>query len=169
MLSTQFTHHLSLEVSCPACPETYAVPLDAIEQSQRFVDEYGPCSGIVSYECPTPYLASLAPRAAIARLHEAVRAFEEELRGSGARAVWADGQPDTPENGPRLGSIMKALLASPGAAAAAASRAAPSPGAAAAAASRAAPSRPPSEVAAITVELTCWDDDGGAPQGPGSA
>ncbi|WP_437575324.1 hypothetical protein [Sorangium sp. So ce887] len=46
MLSTQFAHHLSLEVSCPACPETYAVPLDVVEQSQSLLDEYGPCSGM---------------------------------------------------------------------------------------------------------------------------
>ncbi|MGK4007971.1 hypothetical protein WMF31_35470 [Sorangium sp. So ce1036] len=74
MISTQLAHHLSLEVSCPACPETYAVPLDAVEQSQCHLDEHGPCSGMAIHECPTPYLASLAPREAIAHLHEAVAA-----------------------------------------------------------------------------------------------
>ncbi|WP_437597684.1 hypothetical protein [Sorangium sp. So ce590] len=152
MLSTQFAHHLSLEVSCPACPETYAVPLDVVEQSQSLLDECGPCSGMVSYECPTPYLASLAPRGAIARLHEAVRAFEEEVRGRGALAVWAGGQPDAPDNGHHLGSIVKALLASAGLAGTAANVAAPS--------------RSPSEIVAIAVELTRWDDDGGALRGP---
>ena len=46
MLSTQFAHHLSFEVSCPACPESYAVSLDVVEQSQSLLDEYGPCSGM---------------------------------------------------------------------------------------------------------------------------
>ncbi|WP_437960844.1 hypothetical protein WME76_15140 [Sorangium sp. So ce119] len=31
MLSTQLAHHLSLEVSCRACPETHAVPPDVVD------------------------------------------------------------------------------------------------------------------------------------------
>ncbi|WP_155798962.1 hypothetical protein [Sorangium cellulosum] len=38
MLSTQLVHHLSLEVSGPACPATYAGPLDVVEQSQGLLD-----------------------------------------------------------------------------------------------------------------------------------
>lgn len=31
MRSTQVAHHLSPEVSCRACPETCAVPLDVVD------------------------------------------------------------------------------------------------------------------------------------------
>ena len=83
---TSILRHVTIEVSCPTCPDTYAVSLETIEESQRLLDEYGPCSGM---ECPAAYFASLAPPSAIARLEDAATAFEAEMRRRGARAKLA--------------------------------------------------------------------------------
>lgn len=48
---------IAIEVPCPTCADTYAVSLETIEESQRLLEEYGPCSAI---ECPAAYFASLA-------------------------------------------------------------------------------------------------------------
>ena len=77
---TSPTQHLQLEVPCPACPESYSVSIDVVQESQRLLDEQGLCSGMASYECPAPYFASLASPEAIARLRGAVSASESDAR-----------------------------------------------------------------------------------------
>lgn len=81
------THHVQLEVPCPTCGESYAVSVDVVKESQRLLDEGGPCSGMASHECPAPYLASLASPEAITHLEEALVAFERDARQHGTRAV----------------------------------------------------------------------------------
>lgn len=107
------TRHLCLEVSCPECSETYAIPLETIEESQRLLDHDGPCSGLASFECPASYFAALAPRDAIERLEEAVHAFEDLLHRHGVRAIWESGANAVPADPRRLLAAIAASRRAP--------------------------------------------------------
>ncbi len=61
---------LLVDVACPDCSECFVVSLDIIEESQRLLDELGPCTGLASFECPAPYFASLIPPREVARLEQ---------------------------------------------------------------------------------------------------
>jgi hypothetical protein len=89
------SRHVQLEVSCPACPESYAVPLDVVEESHHLLDELGPCTGMASYECPATYFAGLLTTDAIAGLDGALQALDRDARRHGAKAVWVEPAPTT--------------------------------------------------------------------------
>lgn len=139
------THHVSLEVSCPVCPESYRVPLHAIEESQRLLDETGPCSGMASYECPAPYLAELAPPAAISRLSRAAADFEVEVGRRGCGVLWDDttADPAPPIEPAALEQIAEVIRRS-------ARRA------------RRSDFEPNRDAASSTPELARWENEGGA-------
>ena len=61
---------LLVDVSCPDCSECFVVSLDIIEESQRLLEELGPCTGLASFECPAPYFASLIAPGEVARLEQ---------------------------------------------------------------------------------------------------
>jgi hypothetical protein len=90
---SSLSRNLQLEVACPACPESYAVPLDVIEESQRLLGELGPCTGMASYECPVTYFAGLVTADALARLEGAFLEFERDAVRHHARPVWAEHDP----------------------------------------------------------------------------
>lgn len=79
--------HVRLDVACPDCSESYEVPLEIVAESQRLLDELGPCSGMAGYECPAPYFAALVKPETIAQLRHAIRALECDALGHGAKAV----------------------------------------------------------------------------------
>ena len=70
-----------LDVTCPACACTH-VPLDVIAESQRLLDELGPCVGLASFECPVLYFAGLASPEMLAELRAA-----NELANAAAAAT----------------------------------------------------------------------------------
>lgn len=84
----KINQHLQLQVACPACTDSYAIPVHVVQESQDLLDEYGPCSGMASFECPASYFASLASHEAITSLEGALRAFERDALRHGTQAVW---------------------------------------------------------------------------------
>ncbi len=66
---------LLVDVSCPDCAESFVVPLEIIEESQRLLEQLGRCTGLASFECPAPYFASLIAPGEVARLEQ--RALDE--------------------------------------------------------------------------------------------
>ncbi len=97
--------HVRLEVACPECSESYEVPLDIIAESQRLLDESGPCSGLASFECPVPYFAALVSPETIAQLRCAVRTLERDALGHGAKTVRIE--QETATNPPALDAPVK--------------------------------------------------------------
>lgn len=65
-----------LDVTCFACALTH-VPLDVIAESQRLLDELGPCVGLASFECPVLYFAGLASPETLAELRAADAALDD--------------------------------------------------------------------------------------------
>lgn len=106
------SRHVQLEVPCPACPESYAVPLDVVEESHRLLDELGPCTGMASYECPATYFAGLVTTDALAGLDGALRALERDALQHGAKAVWVEPDPTTSPEDSRavgLGAVVERM------------------------------------------------------------
>lgn len=101
--------NVRLEVACPDCSESYAVPLEIVAESQRLLDESGPCAGMASYECPAPYFAALVNPETIAQLKRAVRTLVRDALGHGARAVLinAPTTTDSPPEAPTLDVPVK--------------------------------------------------------------
>ena len=65
-----------LDVTCPACACTH-VPLDVIVESQRLLEERGPCVGLASFECPVLFFAGLASPEMLAELRAANAALDD--------------------------------------------------------------------------------------------
>lgn len=82
---SSLTQQLQIDVVCPACHETYSVPLDLVEESQRLIKERGGCSAMASYECPATHLASLVSPELIGHLESTLRERERERDERGDR------------------------------------------------------------------------------------
>jgi hypothetical protein len=67
-----------IDVACPDCADLFVVPLSVIEESQRLLADFGPCTGFASFECPVAYFAALLAPCDVSRLARGV-ADEREL------------------------------------------------------------------------------------------
>lgn len=67
-----------VDVECPDCADPFVVSLAIIEESQRLLEQFGPCTGLASFECPVPYFAALIAPRDVTRINQRA-ADEREL------------------------------------------------------------------------------------------